>query len=253
MRALAPLVLLVAALGACFDGAAADKATNGSGSGFGSGSGSGSVGSTLDACMVDGDCTLAAASCCACPTFAVGVSDPYAGACADVTCPTPPTCGDSLVAACRDFVCVAACREVTCAASCDGGFALDAAGCLTCACAPPDHGGGGCVHDSDCVEVAADCCGCMAGGMDTAVLASEAAAFEASLGCSADVHCPPTNTCMAGASPRCIQGSCALVTAGLPAGACGRPDLPACPSGQVCILDRDPDATALGVGVCGTP
>ena len=239
------LALLVPfVFGACFQASDQRAATVGSGSnGLG----------PAAACDVDGDCALAAATCCGCPSFAVGAADTsFDTSCMAVVCPMPTETCPSMVATCVAHVCTAACAPVACDASCTDGYVLDATGCLTCACATAPAGG--CTADRDCAEVPADCCGCARGGSDTAVLASDAASFEARLGCPSNANCPNTNTCEPAAAARCVQGQCELSTAtALPAGACGRADLPGCPTNQQCILNASPDATALGVGVCGTP
>lgn len=206
-------------------------------------------GGTNGRCATDPDCATAAATCCECPAFAVSVGDPAHRACAGVICPPQETCPANVRAACDQGTCVLACVELACPLSCDAGFVMDPTGCLSCACAAPDLGG--CQQDGDCVETRADCCGCQHGGMDTAVVRGTEAAFDAALGCPPSPACPSVDICEPGAAPRCVQGRCELVSgAGLPAGACGRPDLPVCPSGTVCTVNRDPLASLLGVGVC---
>jgi hypothetical protein len=49
---------------------------------------------------------------------------------------------------------------------------------------------------------------------------------------------------------RCVQGECALVSGALPANACGRADLAACPMGERCTVNANDQATMYGVGVC---
>lgn len=209
-------------------------------------------------CQVDVDCVLAGPSCCDCPTYATPVDSGWLETCGNVDC-VPPTDGSCapLVARCDHGACVAACAPVTCDTSCPAGYAADASGCLTCACA----GGGApaqCQLDTDCVQVHADCCGCARGGVDTAVPLAEAAAYTAALGCPADptqVACPEVSTCAPDVGPRCIAGQCQLGDSSLgppmlPPGACGRDDLPPCPTGQVCQLNADPAGNPLGVGVC---
>jgi hypothetical protein len=199
-------------------------------------------------CAVDDDCVAAAATCCDCPTFAVGADDPATRACTGVTCPGQ-ACPGNVRAACDQGACVLACVAMACPEACAAGYQMDASGCLSCACAgAPSHG---CATDADCVETRADCCGCAAGGQDTAVLARDQAAFDAALACPADPACPGVDVCPAGAAPRCVQGQCELLAAdALPPEACGRPDLPACPTGTVCVVNADPSASDQGVGVC---
>ena len=107
-----------------------------------------------------------------------------------------------------------------------------------------------CGLDSDCARVRDDCCGCERGGEDTAVLASQVAAHDAALNCSANPACPEVSTCAPDLAARCVQGTCSLVSGGLPADACGRADLAACPVSQVCTVNADEQATMYGVGVC---
>jgi hypothetical protein len=235
--------LLALVCSACFG---TSKATDGA---HADDTGSNSVGGAPAFCDVDDDCALAAPTCCACPSFAVSASDgSFDASCKDVTCPMPDGC-PAMVARCIESVCAATCAPVTCDVSCADGFVADAAGCLTCAC--HERPANGCHADEDCVEVPADCCGCARGGSDTAVLAGDAAVYAAMLGCPASPNCPDFDTCEPAAIARCLQGSCTLTTTThLPAGSCGRPDLATC---AACVLNASPDATALGVGICGMP
>lgn len=202
-------------------------------------------------CAIDDDCVPAAATCCDCPAFAAHVDEPATRACTGVVCPTT-TCADNVRAACDDGTCVLACISMACPTACANGYQMDATGCLSCACAAPASDG--CSVDTDCVETRADCCGCASGGENTAVLATEQAAFDAALGCTASPVCPGVDVCDAGAVPTCVQGRCELLATGaLPPQACGRPDLPPCPAGTVCTVNVDPTATQQGVGVCGPP
>ncbi len=216
--------------------------------GAGSGSGGG-AGSSPEECRVAADCAAAGPKCCDCPTHAVPASDPAHRACEAVNCPTP-TCGSPTEAACRAGQCVLVCSAVTCDASvsCAYGFATDANGCLTCTCATPSSTE--CSVDGDCARVRDDCCGCMMGGTDTAIPASQVGAHEAQLMCPQNPSCPPINTCAADLAARCIAGTCTLVSGTLPGNACGRPDLPACPTGERCTVNASDPATMQGVGVC---
>lgn len=198
-------------------------------------------------CQVASDCAAAGPKCCDCPTHAVPVTDPAYQACANVDCPTP-SCGSPMEAACEGGRCVLVCSPVACDSSCADGFATDANGCLTCACAA--RTANECIADADCARVRDDCCGCARGGMDTAVPASEVAAHEAALMCPQNPSCPDVDTCAPELAARCIAGACTLVAGALPANACGRPDLPACPTGEVCTLNASDQATMQGVGVC---
>jgi antistasin family protein len=244
---LASLPLLLA-LAACTG--ALDRA-NASEDGAGSGSGSGQGGAPFGQCIDANDCVPAGPKCCDCPTHAVPVDDPAQMACQYVECP-PPSCGSPMEAACNNGKCVLACSPVECiAASCPDGFATDGNGCLTCACAAPATRE--CTADGDCARVRADCCGCMMGGNDTSVPASEVGAHEAALNCPTNPSCPTVNTCAPELSARCVAGECTLVSGALPGNACGRPDLPACPAGEVCTVNASDPATMQGLGVCRLP
>lgn len=198
------------------------------------------------------DCVLAASTCCGCGEYAMpdrGLQD----SCEDVECPEPePGACPAVAAACVGGACTTACVEVACALSCEAGFATDAAGCLVCACAVASDPAPSCLVDDDCVAVPADCCGCARGGSDTAVPASEAAAFDDALDCDANAACPEVDVCDPSATPRCVSGRCAL--GGEPSDelspTCGRPDLPVCPDGTVCVLNADPSASGQGLGTC---
>jgi hypothetical protein len=223
------LALLCAVIAAC--GAASDRAT--------------SATAPLE-CVVDADCVAAGATCCECPTYAAPAAD-VGAACGQVACPRDPMCPANVRARCEPAAhrCVLACAPMACPTACPTGYATDAAGCLSCECAPAASG---CVADTDCVEVPADCCGCAGGGADTAVAAADVAAHRAALGCPPAPACPGVDVCDLAATPRCARGACTL--AALPPAACGRPDLPACPAGQACTINASPGADELGLGVC---
>lgn len=241
MRPALPLVALVLALAGCPVRSADERVTANPPQQDGS--------APAPGCTVDDDCVAAAATCCDCPAFAVGVDDPASRACTGVVCPMPSACPNNVRAACDGGTCVLACVEMACPTACANGYQLDATGCLSCECAGAAPGG--CTVDSDCVQARADCCGCARGGVDTAVLASEQMAYDAALGCEADAACPDVDVCEPGAEPRCVQGRCELLSMGmLPQQACGRPDLPPCPEGTVCIVNADAGANEQGVGVC---
>ncbi|HWO27082.1 MAG TPA: hypothetical protein VNO30_50475 [Kofleriaceae bacterium] len=203
-------------------------------------------------CSRDQDCVPAAPTCCECPTFAVSRTSPVARACANVPCPASE-CTADVVARCSDEGrCELACAPRACepTASCMYGFATDASGCLTCDCAAPEPGG--CTADSQCTQTRADCCGCQQGGFDTAVLVTDRARFDAMLMCPASPACPGISTCTAD-EPTCIAGRCELITPDPPPGACGRPDLPACPADTACLVNVSDPANMHHVGVCGSP
>ncbi len=205
-------------------------------------------------CVADQDCVPAGSKCCDCPAFAVPEGDALHQACVGVLCPLA-TCSNSTRVACDDGRCVLACIAVECAQSCLNGFATDESGCLSCSCAAPVADG--CRAVSECVRVRADCCGCDHGGRDTAVLAREADAHDEALRCDPTPQCPQLRStwCEGDAQLQCVQGRCELSTAGaLPPDACGRPDLPACPVGQVCVINgADAPANEHGVGLCQPP
>jgi len=205
-----------------------------------------------DFCGRDTDCTLAGPSCCECPTFALHVSSGWDDACEQVECTLPASC-PALQARCEQGQCVAACAPMTCDLSCETGFVVDAAGCTVCQCS------GGplapqCNLDGDCVRVPADCCGCDRGGADTAVAAAEAGAFVEDLDCGGQEACPGVSTCDPEATAHCNAGRCELSAGGIsppPGGACGRPELPPCPSGETCVINTA-DGEA-GEGRCLPP
>jgi hypothetical protein len=214
------------------------------------GDGNGGGSSTPAECSLDRDCVAAGARCCDCPTYAVPTLDPAAQACANVDC-APASCGSPMRAACDLGKCVLQCAPVACEmnVSCSSGFKTDANGCLTCECAGAVDATA-CDSDSQCARVRDDCCGCAQGGEDTAVPTDEVAAHEAALMCPSTPSCPGANTCAPDLAPRCVQGACELVSGPPPAGACGRPDLPACPEGEACTVNANDQATMHGVGIC---
>ena len=256
-------LLAALALAACPSSSALDS-TKGDDDPTGMGSGSGGAAPTE--CAVDAECVLAGSTCCACPTFAIPATDPGAEACGGVSCP-PASCTNNVQPSCVSGRCQLTCRPLECDATCENGFAADATGCLTCACAPAD----GCAADADCHDVGADCCGCALGGSDTAVV--DVAAHDAALGCPAAPQCPGTDTCDASAAVRCIASRCFLLSAAdqaMPASPCGRPDLhpdpanptaTACPGGsagggppaEVCVVNALAAASAQGTGICRAP
>lgn len=222
-------------------------------------------------CAVDADCIPASASCCdMCPSYALPASSGWGEVCEDVGCPVDgfdPSCGRA-TAVCEAGSCTLACTVRPCDLTCDAGFAMSDDGCLVCACAdggaPPTAPQ--CEVDADCVQVPADCCGCQNGGADRAVPASEADAAVDELGCSDAPVCPGTDVCDSELVPRCVAGSCALATPPEPDGdddggagdpgamftLCGASHLPACPDGEVCVIN-DPEASeasAQGLGIC---
>jgi len=213
---------------------------------FVGGNDAGGSGNAAPECSIDSDCEPAAAKCCDCPTYATPKTASDIQACAGVMCPVS-TCPANVRAACKTGRCELACVAMACNESCADGFAVDDNGCLTCQCAQVESRA--CLASNDCTRVAADCCGCASGGVDTAVPTAAEASHQAGLGCPASPSCPTGNSCQADLAPGCVQGACDLV-APLPAAACGRPDLPACPSGQVCTVNADSSATAQAVGIC---
>jgi hypothetical protein len=204
-------------------------------------------------CNVDADCIPAAATCCECPTFATRFDDPKAAVCDDVDCPMSD-CPDNVSPVCDSTIgqCVLVCKPLVCETTCASGYAVDGAGCLTCACAePPPSNAGGCRDDGECVRTRADCCGCERGGFDTAVLASQAAGFDDGLMCESDPACPGNNTCTAD-QPTCAQGFCQLLPP-KPPGTCGSASDAACPANTVCTVNANDQANLYGLGVCLPP
>lgn len=210
------------------------------------------MGEAFSRCTVDTDCIAVGDTCCDCPTFAVNVEDPIHRACSPVECPASE-CAANVAAVCSEEQrCELVCKPLACAAgpSCEHGFALDQNGCLTCECAVPVANG--CTLDSDCTQTRADCCGCRQGGFDTAVRVTDRASFDAMLMCPPEPACPGVDTCTTD-EPTCVAGRCVLVSPMLPGGACGRPDLFACPGNTVCVVNTSDQANMHGVGVCGSP
>ena len=233
------LLILAALLSGCSD---SQLDAQGLGDdGYGSGGGN-----AAPECASANDCAFGAAKCCDCPTYAAPKSDPAVNACAGVMCPVT-TCPMNVALACNSGRCELACAPMQCDLSCADGFAIDANGCLSCQCAQVTSRA--CTADQDCAEAPADCCGCAKGGHDTAVPASQLAAYLAGLNCPANPSCPGNNTCDVSDGPACVQGACDLV-APAPAEACGRDDLAACGTGDHCVVNADPSATAHGLGVC---
>lgn len=204
-------------------------------------------------CLTDDDCTLGAATCCACPTFATSATEPSDLGCNGVACPNQPDCPDNVRAACNVMKreCVVACVEMSCQADCGAdGYAIDpATGCLSCMCATRVPNG--CTVNRDCVENRKDCCGCAQGGFDIAVLATAQPAYDQGLGCDGSEACPGIDVCDPAAAPTCVAGACSLTAATRPAHACS--SRAECPTGNACVVNRNPDASALGVGVCVPP
>jgi hypothetical protein len=219
--------------------------------------GDGGVGAVPPECMTNNECVAVGTSCCACPSYAVSISDPTLSACDGVGCPMPQ-CDDNLQATCNQGHCELECKPLACAATCANGYALDASGCLSCACAAPEGcapgSGGTTTGDENCHAVGADCCGCALGGAETAVV--DVRAHDAQLGCPPDPLCPGNNTCDPEAAVRCIADRCFLLPVAdqtLPQSACGRPDLPACSGNEVCTINALTSASAQGIGVCLSP
>jgi len=225
-----------------------------------SGGGGGGANPEPQECIVASDCVPAGSTCCDCPTFAVPASSGYEEGCADVTCePAPADCSLS-EPACLAGRCALVCSPLVTDMVCETGFARDDFGCLLDVCANLDGSGAECDRDADCVEVPADCCGCAMGGAETAVPAGTEADYHDGLSCPPDPACPGVDVCDPGSEPRCIAGSCQLVSSPsedgeTPSVLCGTADTPPCPDGQVCVLNHPEggDATQVGAGSCRTP
>ena len=202
-------------------------------------------------CRVDEDCVATSSTCCGCADTALALNDPALSSCDGVECPMPSECAAS-VARCASGVCTLACAPVECDLACEGGYATDAMGCLLCACnagAPPAE----CAVASDCVAVAADCCGCARGGVDVVIPTDQVDAWLSGLNCSGDEGCPEVDVCPADLAVDCVSGRCdwAVAGGGGAGPSCGDPSMPPCPPGTMCVLnsasDLDPDD---GLGVC---
>jgi len=203
---------------------------------------------TKASCGDDSDCELAGRTCCECKTIALSMADPKLDACDSVSCPPPQNMMCPKVrAACVENKCTVACIPVAATMSCANGFAADSAGCLVDVCAQAKNE---CTINSDCTRTRADCCGCARGGNDRAVAIAAQSNFDKALGCTGSEVCPDVTTCNPDESAQCAQGECRLIEGGLPAGACGRPDLPACGTGFVCVVNASDSANLHGVGVC---
>ncbi len=252
MRAVLLSLLSLLALAGCFEHGS--ELTSAGDDGFGG------AAPPLAACNTDDECVPAAATCCECPTFATSIFDPKVDACDAIDCgpsngpPGDPdgVCPTNVAAICDPQIheCVLACQPLACL-DCPDGYLVDPNGCLSCTCAPPPQTPPQCIADADCVRVRADCCGCDNGGEDTAVPVTDAAGFDAGLACPTNPQCPGivNQTCDPAAEARCIQGACVL-SEPVPPDACGRPDLPACPTGTTCTINVNDSASLYGLGVC---
>lgn len=257
---------LALALSACVGSAASeqlsdDDADHGDGAGGADGDGQGDGAPEAAECAIADDCVAAASTCCECPSFAVPSSSGYDQACDEVDCDAPSGCS-AVEPACVDGACQLVCTPITTDLSCEVAFARDGFGCLLDACAAaPDSEAAECDDDMDCVQVPADCCGCSAGGEDTAVPADQVAAHEDSLDCRADPTCPDVDLCDPSREPRCVLGHCELSSppsdggddgAEQPSVRCGIAGDPPCEGGQVCVLNHPggADATRSGAGSC---
>ena len=237
MRSL--FVLLLVTLAACPQGGAELNAKGGDDLG--------DPNSPAPSCADDTDCELAGKTCCECKTFALPVGDPKLGACDNVQCPPPQASCSKIRAACERNQCVVKCDPQVVTKSCTDGYAKDMAGCLVDACAQAKTD---CTTDNQCVRTRADCCGCLRGGKDTAVPLATRSSYDMGLNCgSSNSSCPEVNTCAA-ETAQCAQGECRLIEGAIPADACGRADLPACPVGKTCTVNANATADKHGVGVC---
>ncbi len=208
-------------------------------------------GQTSGFCNVAEDCVLAGATCCDCPSFALTVDDPKVQACENVGCDNDTSvCATNVEAACVANQCQMVCAPLACL-PCPNGYALEVNGCLSCSCAPAPSLEPACAGDPDCTRTRADCCGCEAGGEDTAVPVTDAAVFDQALMCPASPQCPgQTNalepTCGTDYEARCVNGSCTLAPPA-PPDLCGPEP---CPAGKTCQINVNPDANPYGLGVC---
>jgi hypothetical protein len=206
-------------------------------------------------CATDGDCLLAGASCCSCPSYAAPANNAAITGCNGVSCPLNE-CSNNVQPGCVAGSCQMECLPLYCPTGtgsdgCQYGFALAPDGCLTCDCAGP----GDCQTDDDCAEVSADCCGCERGGSDTAVGSDDVGNHQAGLQCSANLQCPGIDACDPDAQVRCFATNCYLVPGvdvTFPPNAflCGRAGLAACPGDTFCTINALAAANAQGVGIC---
>ena len=250
------LLLVAGCTSSSGENLAADEGRDDDGSDSGGGAGGNPE---VAECDIAADCVPANSTCCECPAFAVPAASGYEEACADVACDPEPAGCSATEPACTDGRCALVCMQVLTERICPSGFARDDFGCLLDACA--DAGDAAeCDRDEDCVEVPADCCGCAAGGSDTAVPAGSEGDYHDGLNCPPAPSCPGVNVCDPEAAPRCIAGTCQLSPppssdGGATSVLCGTADSPPCPEGQVCVLNHPdaPDATQVGAGSCQIP
>jgi len=209
-------------------------------------------------CTIDSDCSLAASTCCECPSFAVPAGQGFDSGCAAVDCTGGPTslC-PAIQARCMDGQCSASCSPILTSKVCEFGFVRDGAGCLLDKCAAADTTAGECTVDSDCVQIPNDCCGCARGGTDRAAPASDAQAIVDAQACGGTLLCPEIYVCDAEKVPRCVSKTCVLAPVSQPpaldpsaAILCGAPQYAACPASYSCLLNAFADASDLGVGSC---
>lgn len=222
--------------------------------------GGGGMDGATSGCEIASDCVLAASTCCECPSFAVPAGQGYDAGCDEVDCEASGLC-PAVEASCDQGQCVMICSPLITDKTCSFGFEADVAGCLINECAGgPTSFVPECEISSDCVQVAADCCGCGLGGLDKAIPAELADDDADLLNCPVDPACPGIDVCNADESAQCVAGLCTLVTAPgsptppdeAPANLCGTPELPVCATGFSCVLNAVSanDASALGVGTC---
>jgi hypothetical protein len=253
------------------EGASEGDAEGDDGSGDGDGGGSGGEGGgepplppSANSCSLADECVAVSSICCECPTFAVPSDSPFANACDQVECEMPVDC-PLVEAACVESQCQLICSTVEATMSCANGFERDTFGCLVDACRAEPGEFFSCEQDDDCIEAQGDCCGCELGGTSTAVAVDFLDQYIESLGCGPAPDCPGIDVCEAGLVARCVAQTCALGPpdeggddgdgSGGPGNFCGTPDLPACPKGQLCVLNHPDasDATRMGVGSCVDP
>lgn len=241
MRSLAALALFAAAAAAC--GGFDDRGVGEPGyEDDGPGAG---LPRPRQPCDDDSDCVAVGATCCGAPSYAVNRDDPSYRACAGVSCPDPEMGSDVAAVCSAAQQCELACPPTETELACVDGFDRSTGGCLVASCAVRDAQ---CTLDSECVRTREDCCGCARGGRDTAVPASQRAAFDAALGCDDEPACPGIDSCT-DELPTCAQGRCDLLPP-LPVGACGRRDLPSCAPSETCMLNINDVANLHGVGIC---
>ena len=200
-------------------------------------------------CSVDSDCEAAGLKCCDCPTYAVPARDPAVQRVRGRDVPGVDVPRQRPARRATAAQCVLACKPLACDLSCADGFMIDATGCEACACAAPAGGG---VRERRRLRARAR--GLLRMRRRRHRHRGRSRATRRAYDAAPDV---PRESELHGRRlrarrirrPHACRAACELVSP-LPAGACGRRDLPACPPGQFARSTPTTQATARGVGVC---